>query len=141
MNKIKTYDDLLHEEKRLQQVLKGQEILIREDLVSMKENLEPVKKVYDQVHKIFTRDNRVPVFNVGLELGIDVLLRRFILARAGWFAKTFVPYLIKNYASHIIGEEKRKLIIKKIGEMFNKLRPKTDRQAEAAAFSTHTSSL
>jgi|KBSMisStandDraft_5_1062788.scaffolds.fasta_scaffold839417_1 hypothetical protein len=134
MSKITTYNDLLQEEKRLQQVLKSQEILIREDLVNMKENLEPIKKVYDQVHKIFTRDNRVPVFNVGLELGIDMILRRFILARAGWFAKTFVPYVIKNYASHIIGEEKRKAIIKKIEEMFNKIRPKKDKQPEVATF-------
>ena len=130
MSKIKTYQDLLEEEQRLQQILKSQEVLIREDLVNMKENLEPIKKVYDQVHKIFTRDNRVPVFNVGLELGIDVILRRFLLARAGWFAKTFVPYIIKNYASHIIGEEKRKAIIKKIEEMVNKIRPKKDKQAE-----------
>lgn len=133
MSKIKTYDDLLHEEKRLQQMLKSQEVLIREDLVSMKENLEPIKKVYDQVHKVFTRDNRVPVFNIGLELGIDVVLRRFLLARAGWFAKTFVPYIVKNYTSHIISEEKRKIIIKKIEELFNKIRPKKDKQAEATA--------
>jgi len=133
MSKIKTYDDLLQEEQRLQQVLKSQENLIRQDLVSMKENLEPIKKVYDQVHKVFTRDNRVPVFNVGLELGIDILLRRFILARAGWFAKTFVPYIVKNYSSHIIGEEKRKAIIKKIEELFNKIRPKKERATEPNA--------
>jgi hypothetical protein len=134
MSKFKTYQDLLREEQRLQQVLKHQEILIREDLVSMKENLEPIKKVYDQVHKVFTRDNRVPIFNIGLELGIDVLLRRFLLTRAGWFTKTFVPYLVKNYASHIIGEEKRKAIIKKIEELFNKIRPKKTNQTEATSF-------
>jgi hypothetical protein len=132
MSKIKTYKDLLQEEQRLQAVLKGQEHLIRQDLVSLKENLEPIKKVYDQVHKVFTRDNRVPVFNIGLELSIDMLLRRFILARAGWFARTFVPYLVKNYASHIIGEEKRKAIIKKIEDLFNKIRPKTTKQTEGA---------
>lgn len=134
MSKIRTYKDLLEEEQRLQQLLKSQEILIREDLVNMKENLEPIKKVYDQVHKVFTRDNRVPVFNIGLELGIDVLLRRFLLARAGWFAKTFVPYIVKNYTSHIISEEKRKLVIKKIEELFNKIRPKKDKQANGAAY-------
>lgn len=133
MSRIKTYNDLLQEEQRLQLVLKSQELLIRQDLAGMKENLEPVKKVYDQVHKVFTRDNRVPVFNIGLELGIDVLLRRFLLAKAGWFAKTLVPYLVKNYTSHIFGEEKRKAIIKKIEELFNKIRPKRDRQAEATA--------
>jgi len=134
MSKIRTYNDLFEEERRLQQILKNQEILIREDLVSMKENLEPIKKVYDQVHKVFTRDNRVPVFNIGLEIGIDMVLRRFLLARAGWFAKTFVPYIVKNYTSHIISEEKRKIIIKKIEELFNKIRPKKDKPANATAY-------
>jgi hypothetical protein len=134
MSKITTYKDLLEEEQRLQQILKRQETVIRQDLLSMKENLEPVKKVYDQVHKVFTRDNRVPFFNIGLEVGIDMLLRRFLLARAGWFAKTFVPYVVKNYASHIISEEKRKVIIKKIEELFNKIRPKRDKQAPTASF-------
>jgi hypothetical protein len=134
MSKISTYKDLLEEEQRLQQILKRQEILIRQDLLSMKENLEPVKKVYDQVHKVFTRDNRVPFFNLGLELGIDVLLRRFLLARAGWFAKTFVPYIVKNYTSHILSEEKRKVIIKKIEELFNKIRPKRDKDASAPSY-------
>lgn len=134
MSKIRTYKDLLEEEQRLQQLLKSQEILIREDLVNMKENLEPIKRVYDQVHKVFTRDNRVPVFNIGLEVGIDMLFRRFLLARAGWFVKTFVPYIVKNYASHIISEEKRKVIINKIEELFNKIRPKKDKQANGAAY-------
>ena len=126
MSKIRTYDDLLQEEQRLQQQLKAQETMIRQDLVSMKSNFEPVKKAYDKIQKFFTRDNRVPFFNIGLEVGIDLLLRRFILARAGWFAKILVPYLVKNYSSHIIGEEKRKAIVKKIRDMFNKVRPKAD---------------
>lgn len=133
MSKIRTYQDLLQEEDRLKEQLKLQEVLIRQDLMAFKENLEPVKKVYDQVHKIFTRDNRVPVFNIGLELGIDVLLRKFILRRAGWFARIFVPYLLKNYASHIIGEEKRKAIVKKIQNLFNKIRPKASQQTQAKA--------
>lgn len=131
MSKIRTYNDLLQEEQRLQEILKGQENLIRQDLAGFKENLEPVKKVYDKVHKLFTRDNRVPVFNIGLEMGIDILLRRFVLAKAGWFVKTFVPYLVKNYSSHIIGEEKRKAIIKKVEELFSKLRPKREKPFEA----------
>jgi hypothetical protein len=134
MSKIRTYKDLLAEEQRLQQVLKRQEILIREDLISLKENIEPVKKVYDQVHKIFTRDNRVPLFNVGLEMSIDLLLRRFVFRRAGWFVKTFIPYVVKNYASHIIGEEKRKAIIRKIEELFNKIRPRKAKHTQASSF-------
>ena len=124
MSKIRTYDDLLQEEQRLQLQLKSQEVLIRQDLLTFKENVEPVKKVFNTVQKVFTRDNRVPFFNIGLEMGIDLLLRRFILARAGWITKILIPYLVKNYSSHIIGEEKRKALIKKVREMFDKLRPK-----------------
>jgi hypothetical protein len=132
MSKIRTYEHLLQEEQRLKQQLKSQELVIRQDLMGMKENFEPVRKVYDTVHKVFTRDNRVPVFNIGLEIGIDMLLRRFILARAGWFAKTFVPYIIKNYSSHIIGEEKRRAVVKKIQDLFNKIRPRKSNPASAS---------
>lgn len=134
MSKIRTYQDLLHEEQRLEQQLKLQEIIIRQDLVKFKENVEPIQKAYDKIQKLFTRDNRVPLFNIGLELGIDMLLRRFILRRAGWFARVFVPYIMKNYASHIIGEEKRKAIIKKVQDLFNKIRPKAQQQAQANTY-------
>lgn len=130
MSKIRTYEDLLQEEQRLRQSLKGQELLIRQDVVNMKDNFEPVKRVYDTIQKIFTRDNRVPFFNLGLEMGVDLLLRKFILARAGWFTKILVPYLVKNYSSHIIGEEKRKALVKKIRDMFNKVRPGYTGQTE-----------
>jgi len=123
MSKIRTYEDLLQEEQRLQLKLKSQELAIRQTLVDFKENVEPVKRVFNTVQKVFTRDNRVPVFNIGLELGVDFLLRKFILARAGWLTRILVPYLVKNYSSHIIAEEKRKALIQKIRDMFNKVKP------------------
>lgn len=134
MSKIRTYKDLLQEEQRLQEQLKSREVIIRQDLVKFKENIEPIKRTYDKIQKFFTRDNRVPVFNIGLELGLDIILRRFILRRAGWFARIFVPYIMKNYASHIIGEEKRKAIIKKVQDLFNKIRPKPQQQTHANTY-------
>jgi hypothetical protein len=124
MSKIRTYEDLLQEEQRLLQYLKVQENIVRNDLVGFKENVEPLRKAFNTVQKFFTRDNRVPFLNVGLEFGMDILLRRFILARAGWFAKFFIPYLVKNYSSHIFGEEKRKVLMKKVRDVFSKIRPK-----------------
>jgi len=132
MSNIRTYDDLLQEEQRLRQELKIYEALIRQDLVGMKENIEPVRRVYNTVNKVFTRDNRVPFFNIGLEMGIDLVLRRFILAKAGWITKIVVPYFVKNYSSHIIGEEKRKALFKKVQELFAKLRPKPEEPMQAA---------
>ena len=129
MNKIRTYNDLVQEEQRLEQKLKAQEVIIREDLAGFREHLEPVRRLFNTAQKIFTRDNRVPVFNIGLELVIDILLRRFILRRAGWFARSIVPYIVKNYSSHIIGEEKRKVLVKKIRDIFSKIRPKQPKTA------------
>jgi hypothetical protein len=136
MSNIRTYDDLLQEEQRLRQELKIYEALIRQDLAGMKENIEPVQRAYTTVNKFFTRDNRVPFFNIGLEMGIDVFLRKFLLAKAGWITKIVVPYFIKNYSSHIIGEEKRKVLMKKFQDFFAKLRPKPENPMDAATGAT-----
>jgi hypothetical protein len=141
MSKIRTYEDLLQEEQRLIQQLKGHEVLLRQDITSMKENLQPVTRVFNNVGKAFTRDNASPLANFGLEFGLDLVLRKFVLARAGWFLKIVVPYLVKNYSSHIIGEEKRAMFLQKIQGLFNKLRPKPEQPAPAPTAASSASQL
>src|SRR4051794_13614007 len=128
---VKTYEDLLQEEQRLMQVLRSQEVLIREDLAGLKESLKPVGKVYNVLHKMATRDHTGPLTNFGIDFGIDLFIRRLILARAGWFTKILVPFIIKNYSSHIISDEQRTKFAQKIKNIFNKLRPKKDKEASA----------
>lgn len=127
MNKsIKTYEDLLQEEQRLLQELKSHEVLIREDIAGLKESLKPVGKVYGVLHRMATRDHTGPLANFGLDFGIDLVVRRILLARAGWFTKIFVPFVIKNYSSHIISDEQKAKLTQKIQNLFNKIRPKKD---------------
>jgi hypothetical protein len=126
---IKTYEDLLQEEQRLMQQLKSQEALIREDLVLLKEKLKPVGKVYSVLEKMATRDHTGPLASFGIDFSIDLLLRKILLARAGWFTKIFVPFLVKNYSSHIISEQHRTKIATKIKNIFNKIRPRRDAAA------------
>ena len=121
--KIKTYEDLEEEKLRLLSVMKTQEAVIRTDMVSLRQSLQPLNNAWETVNKFTTRDNSVPVINFGLEMGIDLFIRRFVLAKAGWFTKILVPFLIKNYSSHIIGEEKRELLVNKIKGLFKKVRP------------------
>lgn len=124
MNKrIRTYEDLVIEQQRLVSLLKTQEATIKVDIAGVKEGLRPLGKAVDMVNKMATRDNTAPVLNFGMEMGIDLLIRRVILARAGWFTKIVIPFLVKNYSSHIIGEEKRELLIQKIKGFFKKIRP------------------
>jgi len=124
MSKIKNYADLEAEKLRLMALLRNHEEAIKADVANVREGLKPVNHALQVINKMATRDNRVPVMNFGLEMGIDILIRRMLLGRAGWFAKIVVPYLIKNYTSHFIGDEKKEALMNKVRNLFSKLRPK-----------------
>jgi hypothetical protein len=128
---IRSYEDLLKEQQRLLGVIKTQEELIRKDIAGVKEGLKPFNKVAQQINKMATRDNTAPLMNLGLEFGVDLLLRKLILSKAGWFTKIVIPFLVKNYSSHIIGEEKRLALIQKVRSFLQKIRPHASPEAYA----------
>ena len=123
---IRKYEDLLEEEQRLLQQIKLHEKLIREDIAGIKEDMKPVSDVLGVFNKMATRDHTGPIINFSLDFGIDLIVRRILLARAGWITKIVIPFIIKNYSSHIINEEKRSRLTKKIQDIFKKIRPKTN---------------
>lgn len=126
---IQTYEDLLKEQQRLLGIIRTQEELIRKDIAGVREGLKPFEKVAAQINRLATRNNTAPLMNFGLEFGVDLLLRKFILAKAGWFSKIVIPFLVKNYSSHIIGEEKRTILLQKIRNFFQKIRPHASPEA------------
>jgi len=128
MSKIKKYEDLLQEEQRLLSQLKSTELLIRDDLAGVREGLKPIGNVVKTLGKLTTRNKTGALANFGLDFSVDLLIRRVLLARAGWFTKILVPYVIKNYSSHIISERQRAKIMEKINTIFSKLRPKPDQE-------------
>ena len=125
MSKIKNYEDLLQEEQRLLSELKTKEVQIRNDLAGVKRGLKPIGRVMNTISKFTTRDKTGAFSNFGLDFGIDLIVRRFLLAKAGWFTKILVPYLLKNYSSHIISEKQKAMLMEKINNFFSKLRPKS----------------
>ena len=133
MSKIRTYEDLLQEEQRLLSQLRSTEVLLRDDLAGVKESLKPVGKVFKTVQKFTSRDRTSALTTFGIDFSVDLLVRRFLLARAGWFTKILVPYLIKNYGSHIISEQQRASFLKKVTGIFSKLRPQPDKPESATA--------
>jgi predicted RNA binding protein with dsRBD fold (UPF0201 family) len=118
---IKTYEDLLQEEQRLKGELDSYKVLIKEDIQGLKEALNPVKRVVATARRIFTRDDNGPLINFGLNFGVDFILKKVLLARTGWIFKFLVPYVVKNYASHIVGDEERDKIAKTIKRLLKKL--------------------
>jgi hypothetical protein len=126
MKMIKTYEDLLQEEQRLLSQLKASELLIRDDIAGVKEGLKPIGKVMKTISKFTTRDKTGAFANFGLDFSVDLLVRRILLAKAGWLTKIVIPYVVKNYSSHFISEQQKAKLMQKISNILSKLRPKPD---------------
>lgn len=119
---IKTYEDLLREEQRLTQDIKGHQALLRQDFHGLKEHARPLIKTATFLNKMATRDHTGPLSNFGIDFGIDLIVRKLILGRAGWLTRIVVPFIVKNYSSHIVNEEGRAKFAEKIQHLFAKLR-------------------
>ena len=125
--RIKTYEDLEEEKLRLTGLLRTQEELIKTDIAGVKHGLNPFGKAAGVVHNLFTREKKDPLLNLGLEMSIDLVLRRFLLARAGWLTRVVVPFFVKNYSSHFIDENKKNVLVNKVNGFFQRLRSKKNK--------------
>lgn len=119
--KIKTYEDLIQEEQRLTAQMRSYKDLIREDIADVKAGLNPFKRGMAVARSFFTRGDNGPLLNFGVNFGMDILLRRVLLGRASWIAKVAVPYLVKNYASHLVTEDQRKAVGKSVSTFLSKV--------------------
>jgi hypothetical protein len=118
MNKrIQTYDDLCEEKQRLEILLTLQREQLREDIADIKEQLTPVTNVFSFVRKVAVRNKSNTLLNFGLDIAGDLLLKKFLLRRAGWLTRLAVPYVVKNYSSNSLAGKKVSLF-KTIGRFF-----------------------
>jgi hypothetical protein len=109
-NKIGSYDDLLEEKKRLEQLLTVNKEQISTNWIEMKKEFEPVNNIFSFFGKLTRRDKSNPLLNIGLDVAGDLVLRRIILARFGWATRIVVPFLLKNYSSNVLVGKGKSLI-------------------------------
>lgn len=114
MSSIKTYQDLEAEEKRLQALLYSHKENIKDSFIAVKHGLNPFKQAVDTAKRLFSRDKSNPLMKFGVDLGVDVLIRRLLLAKAGWFTKIIVPFFVKNYSTHFVKQYKKSKLLQKI---------------------------
>lgn len=103
--RIQTYDDLQEEKKRLENLLASKKLEIREDWQGVKHHLKPVTNVFGFIGKLTHRDRSNPLLNFGIDMAGNVLLKKFILARADWVTRLLLPIFVKNYSSNVLGEK------------------------------------
>ena len=117
-NKINTYKEVLEEEERLKQLLKVQQLQIEADFQGLKEELRPLTNFGITAKKFLTRKGTEAAATFSIKLLIDGLVKNFILSKSGWFTRMIIPFLLKNYASHIAG--KPETLINKLRHLFGK---------------------
>lgn len=116
---IKTYEDLEKEEQRLNVHLSTLKVTIKEDIqeakAALKDKLNPVKKAKNAVHNMLVRESENgKTINFMLNFVMDFFIRMFIPNRTNVFTKTLIPFITKNYVSHLITDEQRTSINKTV---------------------------
>ena len=119
IRQINSYKELMEEKARLNALLVTQELQIKEDWQSIKEELKPAMLVGATLRKLFTRHAGLTAATLGINMLADGLVKKVILRKAGWLLRLVVPLLIKNYASHV-GNGDPGHFVSKIKKFFSK---------------------
>ena len=126
---IKTYADLCEERERVKNLLVLQKQKIKDDWKDLREEFLPVKTALGVVGKMASPDKTNPLLNAGLKIASDLFLRNFILAKAGWVTKFAVPFVVKNYSSHLLAEGEGNFL-DKLSNLFKRKRKRPNAHAD-----------
>jgi hypothetical protein len=100
------------EKERLQLLLEVQKEIVNQDIAEIREQLKPVTSFLTFSGKLITRDGSNFALNAGAGTLIDLVVKKLLLSKAGWLTRRIVPFLLKNYSSHFISENKGALMEK-----------------------------
>jgi hypothetical protein len=135
---IRTYDELMVEKERLKLLMTAQKELVRQDVNLIKDELQPVKKAISVIGKFTSKENRGSVLTVAADTVIDMFVKKVLLSKAGFITRMAVPFLMKNFSSHVIADNKDK-IISKLASLFGKKHENGVHQNASMAFDEESS--
>ena len=102
MQKINNFEDLIRERRRLEGDLLIQKATLREALNELKARLEPLAEFASIVVGNNKETGAPSLLKTGVSIGIDLLLRYNLLARAGWVARAVLPIVVKGFLNRFI---------------------------------------
>jgi hypothetical protein len=100
--KIQTYDDLLAEKARLQELLDAQKELLKLDVQDIKSSFKPATNVLSMIGDMKKKSVTNPLLGIAVSLSTDILLRKLLFKRAGWALKTILPFVMKKVTKQIV---------------------------------------
>src|SRR6478735_1020002 len=102
--KITSYESLMEEQQRLKEKLEVQRLLIKNDILELKQELRPVIKVASFLGKMAIPDaSNNSAVQAGAGLTIEWILKK-VLRSSNPILGLIIPTLVKNYSSHYISK-------------------------------------
>jgi hypothetical protein len=111
-NNIRTYSDLIREKQEMEILLLAQKELITSDLRVLQSEIKSATSTLSWVGKLVSPNKKNILLNSGINKVIDLVLKKVVLARAGWITRFTVPLIVKNFSSHVVDEKKGKWLDK-----------------------------
>lgn len=106
---IQNLDDVRSERARLKNQIETARINLRQEFGAIKKELNPINQALGVVTDVFTTPKK-GLLSMGVGFGVDTVLKRVVLARAGWLPRLVVPFLVKNIATKYISNHKSSVV-------------------------------
>jgi hypothetical protein len=99
--KLESLDDVRAERARLKNQLALSQVKMRKDITAIKTEINPARQAVGALRDLLTTPKK-GLLSVGVGIGVDILLKRGLLARAGWLPRLVVPFIARNVATNLI---------------------------------------
>ncbi len=105
INPIRNHNDLLAEKARLKSLLLVQKNQVRRSWEGIEEELEPATKFLGSLSLFSSKRSDNPLLKLGLDLGIDMVMRRTLFRQAGILTRLGAPILVRNLVSNLFDKK------------------------------------
>ncbi|MCF1715217.1 hypothetical protein L0U88_11325 [Flavihumibacter sp. RY-1] len=102
INPIRNHDDLLAEKARLKSLLLVQKNQLRRSWEGIEEELEPATKLLGSLSLFSSKKSDNPLLKLGMDLGIDMVMRKTLFRQAGFLTRLGAPILVRNLVSNLL---------------------------------------
>ena len=116
MNKITTYEDLLHEKQRLQLQLEVNKAAVKGHVDTIKKKLNPLKGVVSFFSNFTAPASKNTLLGTSLNFSLELLIRKLFFAKAGFITRLVGPILLKNFGTNVI--KNKKTFLKRFKSIF-----------------------
>lgn len=107
--KLESLDDVRAERARLKNQLALSQVKMRKDITAIKTEINPARQAVGALRDLLTTPKK-GLLSVGVGIGVDILLKRGLLARAGWLPRLVVPFVARNLATNLIYKNRTSLL-------------------------------